>query len=121
MRGPRKAIDAAMLAAAIRVDGAVERNVRRIVARDDLARGIDSHARFERRQLIEALPSVIEGDPRKRLVAARRIRRSAASAPHLQIWRLGVETLHRCTANWRDFSGCEWAVIASFSGPWDDK
>ena len=78
---PREAIDAAMLAAAIGIDRAVEGDVGRLVAGDDLARGVDRHGGLERRQLFEALPAVVEGDPRDRLVAAGGIRQRAAAAP----------------------------------------
>ena len=71
VRRPREAIDAAMLAAAIGIDRAVEGNVGRLIARDDLARGVDLYRRLERRQFVEALPAVVEGDARDRLVAAR--------------------------------------------------
>src|SRR5690606_33208374 len=61
---PRVTIDAAMLAAAIRIDRAVETDIGRIVAGDDRARSVDRHAGLERRQLIEALPAIVESDPR---------------------------------------------------------
>ena len=78
VRRPRKTVDAAVLAAAIRVDRAIEGNVRRVVAGDHLAGGIDANARLECRQLLEALPAVVESDPRLGLVAAGRVRLSAA-------------------------------------------
>src|ERR1700730_3418902 len=81
MRRPREAIDAAVLAGAIGIDGAVEGNVRGVVATDDLAGGIDRHVGFERRQILELLPAVIEGDAGKWLVAPGRVRAGAAAAP----------------------------------------
>ena len=80
---PREAIDAAVLAAAIGIDRAVERDVGRLVAGDDLARGVDRHRGRERRQFFEALPAVVEGDARDRLVAAGGIGQRAAAAPAL--------------------------------------
>ena len=80
---PREAIDAAVLAAAIGIDRAVEGDVRRLVAGDDLARRVDRHRGLERRQFFEALPAVVEGDARDRLVAARGIGKRAAAAPPL--------------------------------------
>src|SRR5262249_55429498 len=77
---PGEAVDAAVLAATIRVDRAIEGNVGRIVARDDLPRGIDGHRRLERRQLLEALPAVVESNARERLIAARGVRLRATSA-----------------------------------------
>src|SRR5437879_5278953 len=62
MRRPREAVDAAMLAAAIGIDGAVEADVGGIVARDLLSRGVDLDRRLERRQFLEALPAIVEGD-----------------------------------------------------------
>ena len=82
---PREAIDAAVLAAAIGIDRAVEGDVRRIVAGDDLARRVDRHRGLERRQFVEALPAVVEGDARERLVAAGGIRQRAAAAPALAV------------------------------------
>ena len=83
VRRPREAIDAAVLAAAIGIDRAVEGNVRRLVAGDDLARGVDRHRGLERRQLLQALPAVVEGDARDRLVAAGGVGQRAAAAPAL--------------------------------------
>ena len=57
---PREAIDTAMFAAAIRVDGAIERKVRGGVAGDDLAAGIDRDLGAERRQILDRLPAVVE-------------------------------------------------------------
>ena len=49
------------------------------------------HRGLERRQVLEVLPAVVEADPRHRLVAARRIRLRAATAPALGIDRdLGI-------------------------------
>ncbi len=50
VRRPRVAVDAAVLAALVRVDRLAERNVGRIVARDDRARGLDTHDRLRRRR-----------------------------------------------------------------------
>src|SRR3984957_15162084 len=85
MRRPRETVDTAVLAAAIRIDRAVEGNVRRIVAGDDLARRIRRHRGLERRQFLKALPAVVEGNPRQRLIAARRIRQAAAAAAALAV------------------------------------
>jgi len=63
------------------VDRAIEGEIGRIVAGDDLPGGVDRHGRLERRQLFEALPAVVEGDPCQRLVSAERVRRRAAAAP----------------------------------------
>src|SRR5262249_7578363 len=68
---PREAIDAAVLAAAIGIDRAVEGNVGGIVAGDDLGGGIVGHGGFERGQFLETLPAVIEGDGRERRGTAR--------------------------------------------------
>ncbi len=78
----REAIDAAVLAAAIGVDRAVEGNVGGVVPGDDLTGGVDGHRGLERRQLLETLPAIIEGDASERLVAAGgvRLRPPAAAA-----------------------------------------
>ena len=85
VRRPREAVDAAVLAAAVRVDRAVEADVGRVVAGDDLARGLDRDGRLEGGQLLDRLPAVIEGDARGRLVAARRIRQRSPAAPSFTV------------------------------------
>src|ERR1700704_5046786 len=81
MGGARKAVDAAVLAAAVGIDRAVERDVGRIVAGDDLAGGIDRDRGLERRQILEALPAVVVALARQRLHAARPPALRAAAAP----------------------------------------
>ena len=78
---PREAVDAAVLAAAIGIDRAVEADVGRVVARDDLARGLDRDRGLERRQLLDRLPAVVERDARGRLVAARCVGQRPPAAP----------------------------------------
>ncbi len=85
MRGPCEAVDAAVLAAAIGVDRAVERNIGRVIACNDRARLLDRDLGLERRQLLERLPAVVERCPRQRLVAAGRVRLRPAAAPALAI------------------------------------
>ena len=84
---PRKAVDAAMLAAPVGVDRTVEADVGRIVAGDDLARGIDRDRGLERRQFIEALPAVVERDARFGLEAAAVVGLRAAATPPLALDR----------------------------------
>ena len=79
----REAVDAAVLAAAIGIDRAVETDVGRVVAGDDLAGGIRRHRSLERRQFVERTPAVVEGDARQRLVATHGIALGAAPAPAL--------------------------------------
>ena len=81
VRRPREAVGAAVLAAAIGVDRAVEGNVGRLVAGDDLARLLDLHLGAERRQLLERAPFVVEGLARLRLVAAGDVGLRAAPVP----------------------------------------
>ncbi len=58
----RVAVDAAVLAAAIGIHRLVERNVGRIVARDDRARAFLDHRRLELRlRLLLGRPAVVEG------------------------------------------------------------
>src|SRR5262249_14331424 len=82
---PREAVDAAVLAAAIRVDRAVEADIGRLVAGDDFAARVDADAGRKRRQVFKTLPAVVEGNARKRLVSARRIRLRAAATPTLAV------------------------------------
>src|SRR5271156_3804766 len=76
-----KTVDAAVLAASVRIDRAVEADIGRIVAGDDLSRGVERDRGLERRQFIEALPAVIEGDARFGLEAAAVVGLRAAAAP----------------------------------------
>ena len=78
---PREAVDAAMLAAAIGIDRAVEADIGRVVAGDDLARGIERHRGLERRQVFEALPAIVESNPRFGLEPAAVVGLRAAAAP----------------------------------------
>ena len=85
VRRPGETIDAAVLAAAIGIDRAVEGNVGGIVAGDDLPRRVDRHRRPERRQILDAQPTVIEGDAGQRLEASGAVGDRAAAAPPITI------------------------------------
>src|SRR3954449_12006480 len=87
MGRPREAVDAAMLATPVGVDGPVETDIGRIVAGDDLAGGIERDRCLERRQLIEALPAVIERDPRFSLETTAGVGLRAPAAPPLPLDR----------------------------------
>src|SRR4051812_18698886 len=76
-----------MLAAAIWIDRAVEADIGRIVAGDDFSRGVERYGGLERRQFFEALPAVVEHDPRFRLIAPAGVGLSAAAAPPLAVDR----------------------------------
>ena len=81
----REAVDAAMLAAAIGVDRAVEADVGRVVSRDDGARPLDRHLGLERRRLFGQIPAVVEALAFDRLEAGMRVRDRAAPAPGLAL------------------------------------
>src|SRR5580658_3772987 len=81
MGRPGKTVDAAVLAAPVWIDRAVEADVGRVVAGDDLARGIDRDTGLERRQFIETLPAVVKSDPRFGLEAAAVVGLRAAATP----------------------------------------
>ena len=83
MGRPREAVDAAMLAAAIGIDRAVEADIGRVVAGDHLARGVERDRGLERRQVFQALPAIVEGDPGFGLEAAAVVGLRAAAAPPL--------------------------------------
>ena len=87
MRRPGKAVDATMLAASIGIDRTVEPDVGRFVAGDDLARGIERDRGLERRQFVQALPAIVEGDPRFGLEPAARVGLRAAATPSLALDR----------------------------------
>ncbi len=78
--GPRVAVDAAVLAAAIGIDGGVEGDVGRLVARDDAARALfcNRGGRPPRRVLRIREPAVVDRLARDALEAPLRIRRRAA-------------------------------------------
>jgi hypothetical protein len=88
-------IDAAMLAAAIGIDRAVEGDVGRIVAGDDRARLFHLHLGAEGRQVLQRLPAVVEIMPRRRLEASGRVDARAASAPASMIDAQACLTDHR--------------------------
>ena len=80
VRRPRVAVDAAVLAAAVRIDRLLEMDVRRIVAADDRARALLGHDGIRpRRRLVLAIPAVVLARARDRLEAAFAIRRRAAA------------------------------------------
>src|SRR5688572_1066491 len=87
MGRPGKTVDAAVLAAPVGVDGAVEADIGRVVAGDDLSRGVERDGGLERRQVVEALPAVVEGDPRLGLEAAGSVGLRAAATPPLALDR----------------------------------
>ncbi len=78
---PRETVDAAVLAAPVGIDRAVEADIGRVVAGDDLARGVERDRGLERRQFVEALPAVVEGDARFGLETAAGVGLRAAAAP----------------------------------------
>ena len=73
-----EAVDATMLTAAIGVDRAVEGDVRRVVARDDVARLLVGDLGLEGRQLFQRTPAIILRDALLGLVAPARIDRGSA-------------------------------------------
>src|SRR5712672_666589 len=89
MGRPRKTVDAAMLAAPVRVDRAVEADIGRVVAGNHLAGGIGRDGGLERRQFVEALPAVVESEPRLGLETAAGVGLRAAAAPPLALDRDG--------------------------------
>src|SRR5260370_13035655 len=89
MGWPRKTVDAAMLAAPVRVDRTVEADIGRVVAGNHLAGGIGRDGGLERRQFVEALPAVVECEPRRSLETAAGVGLGAAPAPPLPLHRAG--------------------------------
>src|SRR5215831_15295253 len=81
MGRPGETIDTAMLATAIGIDRTVEADIRRVVARDHLARSIERDRCFERWQIFKALPAVVEGHARLGLETAAGVGLRAAPAP----------------------------------------
>jgi hypothetical protein len=74
MGRPREAIHAAMLAALVGVDRAVERHVGGPIASDDPLRAVDAKRGAQRQRLgVGETPAVVLGNPQLRLEAARRV------------------------------------------------
>ena len=85
MGRPRKAVDAAMLAAPVRIDRTVKADIGRVVAGDDFARGIQRDRGLERRQFVETLPAIVECDAGFGLEAAAVIGLRAATTPPIAL------------------------------------
>ncbi len=103
MGRPREAVDAAVLAAAIGIDRPVEADIGELVAGDDLARGVERDRGLERRQVLEALPAVVEHDPRFGFITAAGVGlRPTATPPLLLDRNRDLGKGRRCT---RRFGG----------------
>ena len=85
VRGPREAIDAAVLAAPIGVDGLVEADVGTVVAGDDALGRLAMNLGLEGRKLAEAFPAVVERLAQLALEAADAVGARAAPAPPLSV------------------------------------
>ena len=96
MRGAGEAVDAAVLATPIGVDGLVEADVGAVVAGDDAFGRLVAHVGLEGLQLGEALPAVIERLAQLALVAADAIGARAAAAASLGIHEGWVVIVHDC-------------------------
>src|SRR5262245_38951159 len=102
MRRPRETVDAAVLAAAIGIDRAVEADIGRVVVGDNRLRGIDADLGADRRRHIFGSaavapagigPVVGEGFSAIALEAPGRIDRGAATLPRL--WGHGRDLARR--------------------------
>jgi len=79
MTRPGIAVNTAMFAAAIRIDGLIEGNVGRIVVRDDRTALLDTHRGLESRDLLIRGPAVVVCITVLLLEPSLRIRYSAAA------------------------------------------
>ena len=99
MRGPREAVDAAVLAAAVRVYRLRERDVRRTVAADDAARAfVGNRGRRLRRAVevgIDRSPAIVLAAQLAPLEAAGHPRRRPRPRISAVAWR---------ASSWRDIS-----------------
>src|SRR3546814_8998285 len=100
MARPRKAVDAAMLAAAIGIDRAVEGNVGRLVPGDDVPRAVFMQHGLQRRGLFQVVPAVIFGLARFAVVATAHTGDRAAAAPGIRIDRKStrLNSSHYCAS-----------------------
>src|SRR3546814_19105281 len=89
MARPRKAVDAAMLAAAIGIDRAVEGNVGRLVPGDDVPRAVFMQPGLQRLSLLQIVPAVIFGLARFAVLATAHTGNSAAAAPGIRLPMIG--------------------------------
>src|SRR5262245_3508330 len=90
MRRPSVAIDAAVLAATVGIDGLLKTDVGTVVARDDALCRLSVHIRLERLELAEALPAVIEGLTLLALKTPDPVRTGATSAAPLHLDEVAV-------------------------------
>src|SRR4030095_9968585 len=77
---PREAVNAAVLAAPVRIDRTIKADVGGVVARDHLAGGVDRRGGLDGGQFLKALPAIVEGDPRLGLKTSAGVRLRAAAA-----------------------------------------
>src|SRR2546423_13883727 len=108
MRRPREAVGAAMLAAAIGIDRAVEGDVGRVVGGDDLFRRFFLHRGTQWRQEIDRAPAIVELLTLDRLEAAGAVRLGAAAVAAVVIHASADdEIVHRLgRADWSEFANC---------------
>ncbi len=92
VRGPRVAVDAAMLTATVGIDRLLEGDVRAVVAGDDCARGLFVHLRAQSFEISEAFPAVVERPAQRRLEPAGVVGARPAPAAALGVH----ETFGRC-------------------------
>jgi len=78
--GPRKAVDAAMLAALVGIDRAIEADVRRCVVSDDRLRLFEDGFGLQCWRLFLSVPAIVEGLGILLLELARGVRQGAAPA-----------------------------------------
>ena len=81
VRWPSVTVDAAMLATAIGIDGAIEGDVGTIVAGDDGAGGLVAHHGAQGAQVLVEIPAIVEVGARLGFVATSRIRTRPPPAP----------------------------------------
>ena len=95
MVGRAIAVDAAVLATAIRVDRPVERDVRALVARDDASAAARSRPRSDRRQRLVDVPAVVHRDVLEALEAAGHVQPRPPRPPHRRRHRLDSSPIMR--------------------------
>src|SRR5215471_8595130 len=98
VRRPREAVDAAVLAAAIRVDRTIKGNIRRVVAGDNGAGRVANDLGLDwRRRVVFGRPAVVKANALFLIVAAGCVRSGTSSFEKAWIGGCGQNPAHKAS------------------------